>query len=63
MKKEFEKRKEMVGLEEINQSKTSEVNGGCNLCEPEPPIHCYFDIPTVKSPYDIFRPIDFRKPI
>jgi len=28
MKKEIEKRNELIGLEEINQAETSEVNGG-----------------------------------
>ena len=57
MKKEFEKRNELIGLEEINQVETNEVNGGCCGCVYDPfppggPIYCLIDIPP-KGPGDI----------
>lgn len=47
MKKEFENKNLSIGLEEINQVETSEVNGGCALCiiDSLPPIFCYWNIP------------------
>ena len=52
MKKDLEKRNEFIGLEEINQVETNEVNGGCS-CIQYPPTTCYWNIPP--SPTDIIR--------
>ena len=48
MKKEIEKRNELIGLKEINQVETSEVNGGCVYLIQDIKdilIVCCYDIP------------------
>ena len=58
MKKDFEKQNELIGLEEINQVETSEVNGG--LIFDIPPYYCCHDIPPMipndKRPWEISFP-------
>ena len=51
MKKEFEKRDDLIGLEEINQVETSEVNGG--LFSKNDFIFCYVDIPPMTDIFEI----------
>ena len=61
MKKEFENKKQMVGLEEINQVEKIEINGGCEFCVPPgPPINCYWNIPPSGGPIIIKFPPIFR---
>ena len=56
MKKDFEKQNDLIGLEEINQVETSEVNGGLLIFLP-PIVYCLIDIPPsgtddIKYPWD-----------
>ena len=56
MKKDLEKRNEFIGLEEINQVETNEVNGGF-MIDPIIIIVCCRDIPPMpEGPTDILRP-------
>ena len=56
MEKEFESKKQVIGLEEINQEEISEVNGGgCIIRKPNGGttiMTCLFDIPPMgQGPY------------
>ena len=56
MKKEIEKRNEQIGLEEINQVETNNVNGGIFTIKPitdEDFIVCCWNIPPMED-RDIF---------
>jgi len=51
MEKDYEKRDELIGLEEINQVETNEVNGG--LFSKYDFITCYVDIPPMTDIFEI----------
>jgi len=55
MKKDFEKRNELIGLEEINQVETNNVNGGITIkpISAEDFIVCCWNIPPMEG-RDIF---------
>ena len=45
MNEDFKNEREMFGLEEINQTEKSDVNGGNVKIHIEIPIFCYWNIP------------------
>ena len=55
-------KKEFLGLQEINESRKSEIIGG-SFINPTPPIYCYWNIPPEFIDDEIFLPIDIFRPI